>query len=91
MDTYNYVKHVLSRATNYTFSRMTFYLTLFNFFLLSQWMYDNTSFGSMLQDAGMRPGDTLLIILFIIFALSALEYVVIGRGKEKEREGVTEE
>jgi hypothetical protein len=82
MNSYEYIKHVMRRAANYTFNRMGFYLTLFNFFMLANWMYENTDFGDMLKNNGFRPGDTLLIILFAIFAISALEYVVIGRDKE---------
>jgi hypothetical protein len=82
MNTYDYIRHVMRRAANYTFNRMGFYLTLFNFFMLANWMYESTSFGDWLQSNGFRPGDTLLIILFAIFAISALEYVVIGRDKE---------
>ena len=82
MDTYNYLKKVLRKATNYTFNRMTFWLTIFNFFMLSSWMYDQTSIGDMMKNAGLRPGDMLALMLFVIFAISALEYVVIGRAKE---------
>ncbi len=82
MNHYDYIKHVMRKAANYTFNRMGFYLTLFNFFMLANWMYENTTFGDMLQANGFRPGDTLLIILFAIFAISALEYAVIGRDKE---------
>jgi hypothetical protein len=86
MNHYDYIKHVMRKSANYTFHRMGFYLTLFNFFMLANWMYENTAFGDMLQSNGFRPGDTLLIILFAIFAISALEYVVIGRDKEIAQE-----
>jgi hypothetical protein len=84
METYNYVKHVIRKAANYTFGRITFYLTIFNFFMLASWMYDNTSVGEFLKSNGFRPGDMLAIILFTIFFISALEYVIIGRDKEEE-------
>jgi len=84
MDTYNYIKHVASRAANYTFSRMTFYLTIFNFFMLSNWMYEQTSLGDMMKEYGLRPGDALALILFIIFAISVLEYVILGRDKNED-------
>jgi len=84
MDTYNYIKHVIRRAFNYTFSRITFYLTIFNFFMLASWMYENTSIGEFVKSNGLRPGDMLAIIFFTIFFMSALEYVVIGRDKEGE-------
>ena len=84
METYNYLKKVLRKAANYTFSRITFYLTIFNFFMLASWMYDQTSIGDMMKNAGMRPGDMLALILFVIFAISALEYVVLGREKDDE-------
>ncbi len=43
METYNYLKKVMRTALSYTFSRITFYLTLFNFFMLASWMYDPTA------------------------------------------------
>ena len=85
METYNYIKHVVKRATNYTFGRVTFWLTIFNFFMLSTYMYDNTSVGDLMKSAGLRVGDMILIILFTIFAISALEYAIIGRDKDEDR------
>jgi hypothetical protein len=84
METLNYLKHVIRKAANYTFSRMGFYLTLFNFFMLASWMYENTSIGEWMKANSMRPGDMLAIILFAIFFISALEYVIIGRDREEE-------
>ena len=84
METYSYIKHVMRKAANYTFSRVTFWLTIFNFFMLSTYMYDSTSVGDLMKSAGLRVGDMLLIILFTIFAISALEYVIIGRDKEED-------
>lgn len=86
MDTYNYIKHVIRKAANYTFSRITFYLTIFNFFMLASWMYDSTSVGDWMKENHLRVGDMLAMILFIIFAISALEYVVLGRDKEEGEE-----
>jgi hypothetical protein len=37
-----------------------------------------------MKDNQFRPGDMLAIILFVIFAISALEYIVIGRNREEE-------
>ena len=84
METLNYLKHVIRKAANYTFGRITFYLTLFNFFMLASWMYENTSIGEWMKSNAMRPGDMLAIILFTIFFISALEYVIIGRDKNEE-------
>jgi hypothetical protein len=84
METLNYLKHVIRKAANYTFGRITFYLTLFNFFMLASWMYENTSIGEWMKSNSMRPGDMLAIILFAIFFISALEYVIIGRDREEE-------
>jgi hypothetical protein len=84
METLNYLKHVIRKAANYTFGRITFYLTLFNFFMLASWMYDNTSIGEWMKDNHLRAGDMLAIILFAIFFISALEYVIIGRDREEE-------
>jgi len=84
MDTFHHVKHVISQAASYTFGRITFYLTIFNFCMLANWMYDNTSIGEWMKDNHMRPGDMLLIVLFIIFTISAMEYLIVGRDKEEE-------
>jgi hypothetical protein len=84
METLNYLKHVIRKAANYTFSRITFYLTLFNFFMLASWMYENTSIGEWMKDNNLRAGDMLAIILFAIFFISAMEYVIIGRDREEE-------
>jgi hypothetical protein len=84
METLNYLKHVIRKAANYTFGRMSFYLTLFNFFMLASWMYENTSIGEWMKSNSMRPGDMLAIILFAIFFISAMEYVIIGRDREEE-------
>lgn len=90
MDTYNYIKHVVSTAMTYTFGRMTFWLTIFNFFMLSNWMYEQTSLGEWMKEMGFRPGDALALILFVIFAISLLEYVIIGRDKKEEYTGEPE-
>lgn len=84
METFNYLKHVIRKAANYTFSRITFYLALFNFFMLASWMYDNTSIGDWMKENHLRNGDMLAIILFAIFFISAMEYVIIGRDREEE-------
>jgi len=86
METYNYLKKAMRTALSYTFGRITFYLTLFNFFMLASWMYDQTSIGDWMKANGFRPGDMLAIILFAIFAISVFEYLLIGRDKEEERE-----
>ena len=79
-----YYKHVISKAIGYTFTRMTVYLTIFNFALLCFWMYDNSSIGDWMKDNGYRPGDLILAVVFVLFAISALEYVLIGRNTEAE-------
>ena len=79
---WNYYKHVISKAVGYTFQRMTLYLTLFNFTMLGFYVYDNTSIGEALKVEGYRPGDVILMIVFSIFALSVLEYLIIGRNHE---------
>lgn len=81
---WNYYKHIISKAISYTFARMTIYLTIFNFAMLGFYIYDNTSFGETLKTEGYRPGDLILMIVFSLFAISALEYVLIGRNNEKE-------
>ena len=84
MERLNYLKHVIRKADNYTFGRITFYLTLFNFFMLASWMYENTSIGEWMKENNLRAGDMLAIILFAIFFISAMEYVIIGRDREEE-------
>jgi len=84
MGTFHHIRHVIKQAANYTFGRITFYLTIFNFFMLANWMYDNTGIGDWMKENHFRPGDMLAIIFFVIFAISALEYVIIGRDREEE-------
>lgn len=91
MSHYEYLRRVIRNAANYTFSRMGFYLTLFNFTMLANWMYENTEIGDLMKSNGWRPGDTLVFILFLIFAISALEYVVLGRDKQALKEVEQEE
>ena len=86
MSHYDYIRHVIRNAANYTFGRMGFYLTLFNFMMLANWMYENTEIGDLMKSNGWRPGDSLVFILFSIFAISALEYTVLGRDKEASKE-----
>lgn len=78
----NYYKHIVSKAISYTFTRMTVYLTIFNFSLLCFWMYDNSSIGDWMKENGYRPGDLILIVVFALFAISAIEYIIIGRNNE---------
>lgn len=80
---WNYYKSVISKSIGYTFQRMTLYLTLFNFTMLGFYVYDNTSIGDALKENGYRPGDIILMIVFAIFALSVLEYILIGKSNEK--------
>lgn len=88
--TVNYIKHVAKTAVSYTFSRMTFWLTIFNFCMLSNWMYEQTSLGDMMKEWGLRPGDALALVIGIIFAVSLLEYVALGREKGEETQEETE-
>jgi threonine/homoserine/homoserine lactone efflux protein len=76
-----YYKHIISKAISYTFARMTIYLTIFNFCLLCFWMYDNTQIGDWMKEENLRAGDLILVVIFSIFAISALEYILIGRNK----------
>lgn len=76
----DYYKNILSKSIGYTFNRMTLYLTIFNFSLLCFYMYDNTGVGDWMKENGYRPGDLILVVVFAIFAISVLEYILIGRG-----------
>ncbi len=62
MNTFHYLRHVIRQAANYTFSRITFYLTIFNFFMLANWMYDNTSIGDWMKENHFRPQKILVEI-----------------------------
>ncbi len=84
METIHYLRKVMRTALNYTFNRITFYLTIFNFFMLASWMYESTAVGEWMKSNGFRPGDMLAIILFVIFAISAIEYAFLGRDKGEE-------
>jgi threonine/homoserine/homoserine lactone efflux protein len=78
-----YYKHIISKAISYTFARMTIYLTIFNFCLLCFWMYDNTQIGDWMKEENLRAGDLILVVIFSLFAISALEYILIGRNKSE--------
>lgn len=67
-----------------TFSRMTTYLAIFNFTMLCFYVYDNTGIGELMKENNMRPGDVILIALFIIIAISAVEMIALGIGKGEE-------
>jgi hypothetical protein len=47
-------------------------------------MYDNTGLGEWMKSEGLRIGDLILVVVFSLFAISALEYVLIGRNNEEE-------
>jgi hypothetical protein len=50
--------------------------------MLGFYVYDNTSIGEALKVEGYRPGDIILMIVFGIFAISVLEYLIVGRNNE---------
>lgn len=68
------IRAILSR----TFNRMTTYLAIFNFIMLCFWMYDNTGIGEWMKENSMRPGDMILIALFVIVVISAIEMIALG-------------
>lgn len=72
------IRAILSR----TFSRMTTYLAIFNFIILCFYIYDNTGIGDIMKENSMRPGDVILIAIFIILVISAIEMVTLGMEKE---------
>jgi hypothetical protein len=80
METLNYLKHVIRKAANYTFSRMAFYLTIFNFFMLASWMYDNIV-GEFLKGNGFRRGHVALILFHLLYIGFGMHYH--GRDKEE--------
>ena len=84
-------KKILSKSIGYTFNRMTLYLTIFNFCMLCFYMYENTGIGDWMKENNYRPGDLILIAIFSLLTISALEYILIGRDKEDpEEEGYIE-
>lgn len=79
----NYYKHIISKAISYTFNRMTLYITIFNFCILCFWIFDNTEIGEWLKNEGYRAGDLISVVIFSLFAISVLEYILIGRNKNE--------
>ena len=77
-----YYKHIISKAMSYTFNRMTIYLTIFNFIMLGFNLYENTGIGDWMKENNYRPGDLILVAVFGLFAISVLEYILIGRNNE---------
>jgi hypothetical protein len=47
-------------------------------------MYDNTQIGDWMKEENLRAGDLILVVIFSLFAISALEYILIGRNKSEE-------
>lgn len=78
------LKHTIRSILSRTFSRMTTYLAIFNFIMLCFWLYDNSAIGDMLKENNMRPGDMILIALFAIVAISAIEMVILGMNQEEQ-------
>ena len=72
------IRDILSR----TFNRMTTYLAIFNFCLLCMWLYDS-DLGSIFKENGLAPGDVILIVMFGIVVISAIEMLILGLGKEE--------
>jgi uncharacterized membrane protein len=62
---------------------MTTYLAVFNFCMLCVWLYDSDA-GTIFKEQGMRPGDIILIVLFLILFISAIEMLLLGMEKEEE-------
>jgi len=54
-------------------------------------MYDNTGIGDWMKENSYRPGDLILIAIFSLLTISALEYILIGREKEDPEEEYIEE
>jgi hypothetical protein len=46
-------------------------------------MYDNTGIGEWMKENSMRPGDMILIALFVIITISAIEMIALGLGEEE--------
>jgi uncharacterized membrane protein len=75
----NLIREIISRA----FSRMTTYLSIFNFCMLCMWLYDS-DITSFFRDNGLRPGDVIVIILFSILVITVIEMAILGFNKETE-------
>jgi uncharacterized membrane protein len=76
------VKQIIRGILSRTFSRMTTYLAIFNFCLLCMWLYDS-ELGSIFKENGLAPGDVILIVMFSILLVSAVEMLILGLGKEE--------
>jgi hypothetical protein len=46
------------------------------------WLYDS-ELGSIFKENGLAPGDVILIVMFSILAVSALEMLILGLGREE--------
>jgi hypothetical protein len=77
------MKQTLRKILSRTFNRMTTYLAIFNFCMLCAWLYDS-DLGTIFRENDMRYGDVILIVLFIIVAVSAIEMMVLGLGAKEE-------
>ena len=64
------------------FSRITTYLTVFNFCMLCMWLYDS-EIGEFFKWYGLRPGDAILVVIFVILFISTVEIVLLGVDKEE--------
>ncbi|MDD5312837.1 MAG: hypothetical protein PHO26_07385 [Dehalococcoidia bacterium] len=71
------MKHLIREILARTFSRMTTYLSIFNFCMLCAWLYES-DLGGIFKDNGLRPGDVILIVLFTIIVVSSIEMAMLG-------------
>lgn len=77
------IKKALRAGLGYTFTRIILYLTIANFIMLAVNLYENTVVGEWAKEFISAPGDFVVIIFFIVFFISTLEYLIIGRNSEE--------
>lgn len=73
------LREILSR----TFSRMTTYLSIFNFCMLCMWLYESDA-GEIFRVNELRAGDVILIVLFVIVVVSSLEILIFGLSRRDD-------
>jgi uncharacterized membrane protein len=71
------MRHMIREILARTFSRMTTYLSIFNFCMLCVWLYES-DLGAIFKDNGLRPGDAILIVLFAIILITSIEMIILG-------------
>lgn len=81
------MKHLIREILARTFSRITTYLTIFNFCMLCMWLYDSDLI-TVFKDNGLRPGDVVAIVVAFIIFISAIEMIIFGFDKKENEDAI---